>query len=78
MRITDAEFKCDRCGGDCGNGGVSACTVVSAMHPTEPGQVINFHFCLDKEVDGKTVKGCTSKVLTAKNLEYYRSTLEGE
>lgn len=77
MRISDSEFVCDRCGGDCGNGSVHYCSVLSVLD-NETNTVVNRHFCLDREEDGKKVKGCTSKLFTAKNLEHARSMEEKE
>lgn len=78
MRNLDGTFSCDRCGASCGNGGVADCVVVSAMDPVHEGMVINFHFCRDREEDGKAVKGCAGKVLSARNLQHYWSTQETE
>lgn len=65
-------FECDRCGTDVGNGGVLDAVVVSDLDPENPGTVRNLHFCRDREVDGKTVKGCGNKVLSATNLKHYK------
>lgn len=66
------KFICDRCGEDCGNGGVIDSLVVSDIDPDNPGHVRNLHFCRARENDGKTVKGCDSKVLSNSNLKFYK------
>lgn len=73
-RLEDGSFNCDKCGGDCGNGGVAACLVVSDLDPENSGMVRNLHFCRDREEDGKTVKGCAKKVLSPTNLKHYEET----
>lgn len=78
MRNPDGSFSCDRCGADCGNGGVADCVVVSALDPENNGMVINFHFDRDREEEGQVVKGCAGKVLSARNLQHYWSTKETE
>jgi hypothetical protein len=77
VRISDSEYVCDRCGGDCGNGSVHYCTVVSQLD-RETNTVVNRHFCEDREEDGKKIKGCAGKVFSAKNLEHIRSVKEKE
>lgn len=80
MRNPDGSYSCDRCGHDCGNGGVIDCVVVSALDPENPGMVLNFHFDRDTvDEEGKvTRKGCAGKVLSARNLEYFWSKREKE
>lgn len=68
---------CDRCAQGCGNGGVMECLVVSDLDP-ETGHVRNLHFCRDHEdKDGNKVKGCDSKVLSARNMQHYREVHGG-
>lgn len=76
MRISDSEYLCDKCGGDCGNGGVVACLVVSDLDHDNEGMVKNYHFCRDREEDDKTVKGCASKVMSAANLAFHLEKTE--
>lgn len=71
MRISETEYICDRDGADCGNGGVVACLVVSDLDHENEGMVKNYHFCRDREEDGKTVKGCAGKVMSAANLAFH-------
>lgn len=80
MRISDTEFRCDRCGGDCGNGGVTESLVASDVDDDNPGMVVNHHFCRDQvDEDGKVIKkGCRNKVLSAANLKYYLEVKEKE
>lgn len=59
----DGTHTCDRCGGDCGNGGVFDALVVADLD-ADTGLVINFHFCRDRYDDnGKVIRGCDTKVL---------------
>lgn len=67
---SDGSFECDRCGADCGNGGVLDCVVVSDLDLDNPGHVANYHFCRDREEDGKKIKGCANKVLSTTNLKH--------
>lgn len=62
MRIADDHFECDRCGGDCGNGGVASCVVVSDIDP-DAGLVVNYHFCRENR--------CDKKVLSKANRKHY-------
>jgi hypothetical protein len=77
VRISDSEFRCDKCGGDCGNGGVASCVVVSDIDP-DTGMVVNYHYCRDREEDGEKIKGCDKKVLSAANRKYYLEQKEKE
>jgi hypothetical protein len=74
MRNPDGSFSCDKCGADVGNGGVTVCTNVSRV--VEGPAVENLMFCLDREVEGKTIKGCSNKVLSKTNLAHYHKTKE--
>lgn len=76
MRISETEYICDRDGADCGNGGVVACLVVSDLDPENEGMVKNYHFCRDREEDGKLVKGCAGKVMSAANLKFHLEAAE--
>lgn len=67
-----SEFRCDRCGGDCGNGGVFDSLVVSDMDAAS-GRVVNLHFCrtrYDQETGAK-ITGCDSVLLKKADLAYY-------
>lgn len=68
---SDGTVTCDRDGVDVGNGGVAFALVVSDLDPDNIGHTRTFHFCRDRDEDGKAVKGCASKVLSARNLEKY-------
>lgn len=76
MRTLSGKYECDKCGWDCGNGGVTACLVVSDI--TDGGEVVNHHFCRDeKDDDGKvTHKGCAKKVMSSTNLKHYLESQE--
>lgn len=74
--LPDGSHVCDRCPADVGNGGVTDALIVSDLDPDNPGHVRNLHFCRDREVDGKKVKGCANKVLSAANLKSYNERNE--
>lgn len=68
----DGTYVCDRCGGDCGNGGVHDALVISDMKTDDGLQVINLHFCrAQTDADGKRVAGCDSSILTPRNMEHF-------
>lgn len=73
----DGSFICSRCGANVENGSIRVCSIVSDIED-EAGNlvVVNHHFCRDREEDGKKIQGCTKKVLSARNLEYYNETRE--
>lgn len=73
--LTDGSHACDACGVSVGNGGVSQCAVVSDIKSDEPGMVVNYHFCRDREENGEKVKGCARKLLRPQIMKY-RRTLE--
>lgn len=75
--LTDGSHACDNCGADVGNGGVSECVVVSDLKPGERGMVTNYHFCRDREEDGKEIKGCERKLLRPSVMKYRRELEEG-
>lgn len=60
---------CDKCGGDCGNGGIDQCAVVSDLDPDTPGLIRNYHFCRANK--------CDTKVLAPANLEWFRTSGPG-
>ena len=66
----DGSAVCDRCGADCKGGGVIDAVVVGDLDPDQPGHVINYHFCRDREDGSTVVKGCARKVLSARNLAH--------
>ena len=70
MTLRNGRYVCDRDGVDVGNGGVDQAAIVSDLDP-DTGNVRVLHFCRDRQVDGKTVKGCAGRVLTAKALADY-------
>lgn len=70
----DSTYRCDRCGADVGNGGVHLAAIVSDLDPADPTRIRQLHFCRDHDVDTKTVKGCASRVFTAKALANYIET----
>lgn len=72
-RLPDGSHVCDKCGSDCGNGGVLDCLVVSDLDE-ENNTVRNLHFCRDREGEGKTIKGCAKKVLSPANLKHYEES----
>ena len=74
----DGSYECDRCGWVVGNGAVTECSIVSTLDPANPTMVLNLHFCRDHEDGGKMVKGCTSKVLTSRNVQHYEETHDTE
>lgn len=67
---TSNQYECDGCGADLGNGGVTVCSILSMMDPDRPGEIINLHYCYDREEKQSkaknakpvTVKGCTNKI----------------
>lgn len=52
---------CDRCGGDCGNGGVTECATVTVLN--DQAEVETLHFCY-RASNGR--ERCAARVLTAK------------
>lgn len=66
-------YSCAKCGADVGNGGLDQCSVVSDIDP-DTGLIRNPRFCRDREEDGKTIKGCTNRVLSAANLKHYKES----
>jgi len=72
----DGSYVCDRCGGDCGNGGVYDCLVVSDMKVGEGGvHVLNLHFCRTQhDGNGKRTKGCDDVILSTTNLKSFLET----
>lgn len=42
--MPDGSCRCDRCGASCGNGGVAQTLVVCDLS-SNPGAVVNLHFC---------------------------------
>lgn len=73
MSAVGESFVCDKCGADVENGGVFSALVASDID-MESGAVVNYHWCRDRVVDGKKIKGCASKVLSAANLDHYRQS----
>lgn len=70
-QLDDGRFVCDKCGGDCGNGGVAQALVVSDLDVSVP-RVVNLHFCRERIDDnGKKTSGCDKTVLSAANLAHY-------
>lgn len=67
----DGSHACDNCGTDVSPGSLNVAVVVSAVHPENPTMVENYHFCLDREVDGEKIKGCEHKVLRPSVLKNY-------
>lgn len=71
--LSENKFECDKCGADCGNGGVLSALVLSDIDPDRPGHVRNLHFCRDREdKDGNKIKGCDNKVLSTTNLKHLK------
>lgn len=70
--LPSGQFVCDRDGTDVGNGGVDRCIIVSDLDPDPEarGMVRNLHFCREN--------GCDQKVLSARNLEHYRTKIKKE
>lgn len=69
---SDGLHICDRCGSECGNGGVFDALVVADMKMDEGAQVVNLHFCRATwQEDGSLRAGCDSSILTARNLENF-------
>lgn len=67
------EFVCNRCGASVGNGGVDMALVVNDLD--DDGMVINRHFCRDRDDpdnEGKRLKGCAGRLMTASNLAHER------
>jgi hypothetical protein len=70
----DGTYHCDRCDVSVGNGGVDLAASVSDVRQVEQGGLtlpvpVTFHFCRDRVgEDGKVVRGCVNRVLTAKAL----------
>jgi hypothetical protein len=78
-------YECDRCGRDCGNGGVVEALVVSDLSwdlkgDANDGHVRNLHFCRDiRDENGKVKeRRCASKVISKRNLEHYLARREEE
>lgn len=71
----NSDFRCDRCGEDCGNGGVHDSLVVTDMDLLN-GLVVNLNFCRTHYDDeGNEVPGCDQLILPA---EYMTAYLESE
>lgn len=66
--LPSGKTVCDRDGTDVGNGGVDLCVIVSDLDSDNRGMVHNYHFCREN--------GCDKKVLSARNLEHYKSKIQ--
>lgn len=72
---SDGRYHCDRCGVDVQPGDVQSSAIVTDLDPgSEMPTPRRLDFCRDREADGKRVKGCASRVLTAKALADYLKT----
>jgi hypothetical protein len=68
--LPSGKAVCDRDGTDVGNGGIDLCVIVSDVDPDNRGMVLNLHFCREN--------GCDKKVLSARNLEHFRTKIKKE
>jgi hypothetical protein len=72
--LADGSFVCDRCGADCGNGGVFDALVISDISADDT-MVLNLHFCRKTwQEDGTLRKGCDGVILSAANLKSFLET----
>lgn len=68
---SDGSVTCDKKGEVLTNGGVAESLVISDLDPDRPGHTRTFHFCRDREEDGKQVQGCANAILSARNLAHF-------
>lgn len=60
----DGAYRCDRCGRELQNGGLTECAIVSDLDDTT-GAPVQYHLCRDwMDNDGRLVRGCVTRVLT--------------
>lgn len=70
----DGSFTCDKCGTDCGNGGVYDALVVSDIK-VEDTMVVNLHFCRGRYDDqGAYTAGCDGAILSPSNMANFLAT----
>lgn len=62
----NGETVCDRCGGDCENGAIDKCAVVSDLRMDDPGHIANYHFC--------RAEGCDRAVISKSALKHFLAT----
>lgn len=60
--------ECDRCGADCGNGGIDQCAIISDLDPDNPGMILNYHLCRKNDKQN----ACASKTLNATVFAWFR------
>lgn len=65
----DGTYRCDRCGTDVGNAGVTSAAIISDLQPDDPGSVRVLHLCREPQ-DGAP-NGCASHVLGPGTLADY-------
>lgn len=63
---TGGAYRCDRCGADVGNGGVTEAAIVSDLDPDRPGEIRVLHLCRAAR-DGAP-HGCVGNVLGPQTL----------
>lgn len=63
----DGTYRCDRCGGDVGNGAVTECAVVSDTPDGLTHRVL--HFC--RQPTRGAPHGCAGRLLSPSNLANY-------
>lgn len=70
----DGSYRCDRCGADVGNAGVTIALIVSDVDP-DTGLVRVLHFC--REPNPGAPDGCAAHLLIPSNLTDYLASEEG-
>lgn len=77
-RKNDGTYYCDRCGTDVDNASIYMCSILSDIDFDNAGVPVIRHFCRDRVSEGTKIVGCTNKILTSRNLEYYNSQEENK
>lgn len=74
----NGKAECDRCGADCGNGGIDKCAVVSLAQTGDNGaRIANLHWCnFVGRLEGSDPAAppgerCVTRVLTVRALAHY-------
>jgi hypothetical protein len=68
----DGTHRCDKCGGDVGNGSVDQATFISMVNPDNPSEPWRLHLCTAPR-DGAP-HGCTGNVLGPRTLAAFYET----
>lgn len=68
----DGAYRCDRCGADVGNGGVTEAASISDLDPDQPGTIRVLHLCRAERSGAP--RGCVGNVLGEGTLANYYET----